>query len=172
LIKDDIIAITSWGQNKNVSGIEISSNLGAVEIYNGNDKSAIRLDNENIRILGTGDIILGGKTSGDKYFGYDANSKLTFISTGEKGEIQIESSNGKNVVHISDGGGIKFYSKENGFPIGIDVTASAKNIQLYFDDSTIRLEKDNIDIETSGDINITSKNGNVNIKGKKVKVNE
>jgi hypothetical protein len=68
--------------------------------------------------------------------------------------------------------GIKIHSKDKGFPIGIDVTASAKNIQLYLDDSIILLEKDNIDIETSGDINITSKNGNVNIKGKKVKVNE
>ncbi len=68
--------------------------------------------------------------------------------------------------------GIKIYSEGKGFPIGIDVSADRKIIQLYHGDSKIRVEEDNIDIEASGDINITSKNGNVNIKGKKVKVNE
>jgi len=36
----------------------------------------------------------------------------------------------------------------------------------------IQLQNNNVDITTPGDINITSTNGNVNIKGKKVNLNE
>lgn len=38
--------------------------------------------------------------------------------------------------------------------------------------SSIKLEKKKLEIDLEGHINITSKNGNVNISGKKVNLNE
>ncbi len=38
--------------------------------------------------------------------------------------------------------------------------------------SSIKLEKNSLEIDVVGDINITSKNDNVNINGKKVNLNE
>ena len=50
--------------------------------------------------------------------------------------------------------------------------AKDKFVQLRKGNSKITMEDDDITFEAEGDINITSKNGNVNINGKKVNLNE
>jgi len=148
------------------------------------DESVIKLENENIEIEAKGDIRLG--PTKDKYLGY--NSK--------EDEIQIHQSGstisfgqvfeGKTLV----GSGVKIQGKNNGPRLFV----SEKNIRLQIPsqkgsyditldpskgflglrcgESYVILEKDNIDIEAKGNISINSLNGNVNINGKKVNLNE
>jgi hypothetical protein len=148
------------------------------------DESEIKLEKDDIRITTKGDIQIG--PSKDKYLGY--NSK--------EDEIQIHQSGstisfgqvfeGKTLV----GTGVKIQGKNNGPRLFV----SEKNIRLQIPsqkgsyditldptkgflglrcgESYVILEKDNIDIEAKGDININSLNGNVNINGKKVNLNE
>ena len=148
------------------------------------DESEIKLKGDNIDIKAKGDIRLG--PTKDKYLGY--NSK--------EDEIQIHQSgstisfgqvfNGKTLI----GNGVKIQGKNNGPRLFVteknirlqipsqkgsyDITLDPSKgfLGLRCGESYVILEKDNIDIEAKGNISINSLNGNVNINGKKVNLNE
>jgi len=141
------------------------------------DGASLELKKNTMKGYSNGDISFGkGKSS---YFGYNSSEKLTYmwaIGKGEKVQIKgdkllIESSNGKNIISISDEV-IEIDGSSKGSNFGISVGLNDQSVDIFTDQSLVRLKKDIIDIEADGDININSTNGNVNISGQKVKVNE
>ena len=81
------------------------------------------------------------------------------------------------LISKTDGPQLAVYDKmiSLGVPgkdLGLQVNLDKEKIVLKQGQSKINLEKNNLEIEVVGDINITSKNGNVNINGKKVSLNE
>ena len=56
--------------------------------------------------------------------------------------------------------------------IHLQINFGEKMIGMKQGQSYIKLKKNKLDINVEGDINITSKNGSVNINGKKVNLNE
>ena len=148
------------------------------------DESIIKLEKENIDIRAKGDIRLG--PTKDKYLGY--NSKEDEIQIRQSGSTISfgECYDGKTLV----GTGVKIQGKNNGPRLFVteknirlqipsqkgsyDITLDPSTgfLGLKCGDSYVILEKDNIDIEAKGDISINSLNGNVNINGKKVNLNE
>jgi hypothetical protein len=149
------------------------------------EKSVINLEGKNIEIESKGDIRF--TINNDKEFGYSAKRDFIFLyhnkayitvgtQTSPKGKnyigVSINSPNG-NEFRISDEGILAGVpgkiGPEDDYKISI---AKDKFVQLRKGKSIIKMEGDNIKIEAVGDINITSKNGNVNINGKKVSLNE
>jgi len=148
-------------------------------------KSIIKLDKDDINIEAKGNISI--KVDQDREFGYDAQEDYIYLAnkeaslvvgttTGVGGKkepgILLKSPNG-NILSISDKGffaGVPGKSgPEDDYKISI---GKDKFVFLQKGESIIKLDKDDINIEAKGDINITSKNGNVNINGKKVNLNE
>ena len=148
-------------------------------------KSIIKLDKDDINIEAKGNISI--KVDQDREFGYDAQEDYIYLThkgaslvvgttTGVGGKkepgILLKSPNG-NILSISDEGffaGVPGKSGPEGdykISIGKD-----KFVFLQKGESIIKLDKDDINIEAKGDINIKSLNGNVNINGKKVNLNE
>ena len=56
--------------------------------------------------------------------------------------------------------------------IHLQINFDKEMIGMKQGQSSIKLEKNSLEICVVGDINITSNNGNVNINGKKVNLNE
>jgi hypothetical protein len=148
------------------------------------DESIIKFTGDNIDIEAKGDIRLG--PTKDKYLGY--SSKEDEIQIHQAGSTISfgECYDGKTLV----GNGIKIQGKNNGPRLFVteknirmqipsqkgsyDITLDPSGgfLGLRCGESFVILEKDNIDIKAKGDINIKSLNGNVNINGKKVSLNE
>ncbi len=162
------------------NAIKIDGNT--VQIIAG--QSVVVLDNNSINIETKGDISIGrfnNKMIGvdiqkdNIYLKHKGASLLvgTTIIGGKKGPGILLMSPNNTQVAISDigfGAGVPGKKgKEDDYRIAI---YKDKSVLLQKGKSLIKLEKDNIDIEAIGDINIASKNGNVNINGKKVNLNE
>jgi len=147
------------------------------------DESVIKLENENIDIEAKGNIKIG--PSDEKNFGYHKSEDYIYMLNKDSrvvvgpllnkaGKFQ---SNGIMLISKTDGPQISLEDNR----ISLGVPGKDLSLQLNLDkdmvglkqgQSTIKLEKNNLKIDVVGDINITSKNGNVNINGKKVNLNE
>jgi hypothetical protein len=146
------------------------------------DESVIKLEKENIDIEAKGDIKIG--PSDEKNFGYNKSvDKIYMLNQDSRvivGPLERDGkflSNGIMLIAKTDGPQLAVYDKM----ISLGVPGKDLTLQLNLDkemigmkqgQSTIKLEKNKLEIEVVGDINITSKNGNVNINGKKVNLNE
>lgn len=149
-ITDNDISMNSSGQNNNTSGFLLSSKLGGGQMFNiyGNNKSLIELDKGKIGVQGAGDINIEGK------------------------KLKMENASGKCEIILSEEDIHIVCTPSNGPVFGVLFSSSSQSISINTNDASIILAKDVIHFEAESDINITSKNGNVNIKGNKVKVNE
>ena len=86
-------------------------------------------------------------------------------------------SNGIMLISKTDGPHISIEDKRisisaPGKDLGLQVNLDKEKVIMAQGQSKVSLEKNKLEIEVVGDINITSKNGNVNINGKKVNLNE
>ena len=162
--------------------MSIAPHKDFIKITKGN--SVINLEKDNLNIEAIGDIRVG--PTKDKYLGY--NSKEDEIQIHQAGSTISfgECYDGKTLV----GNGVKIQGKNNGPRLFVteknirlqipsqkgsyDITLDPSSgfLGLRCGESYVILEKDNIDIEAKGNINIKSLNGNVNINGKKVSLNE
>ena len=129
------------------------------------------------------DIWLG--STNERHLGYDSKKNLTYLdnddakvvlgdiatSGGKEHGILIESKYGDSEVFITDKR-IEITGTGSDGDYSLDIWPDKKYVRISQGKSFVQLIKDNIEVEAQGDINITSKNGNVNIKGKKVNLNE
>jgi hypothetical protein len=147
-IKDDWILLHSYDKNNSPLGLGIDPSLGKVEILNGGYSTNIILTKEDISIDGKNEIDIEGKI-------------ITMVDESGKCKIRMAEDDIQIICAPSKG------------PVfGVSFSPSTQSININTHDASINLTKEVIHFEAKGDINITSKNGNVNIKGKKVKVNE
>ncbi len=139
-----------------------------------NHSSTITLKKNDIDIVAKGDIRIGptGKT-----FGYSKNGDFIYMENGDS-RIYL----GKLAGNIS-GNGISLQGKMNGPMLSVSenmilLETPDSKYKLFIDpanqlvgmkqgQSQITIKNDKIEIEALGDINITSKNGKVNINGKR-----
>lgn len=146
-------------------------------------ESVIKLENENIDIEAKGDIEVG--PSDEKNFGYRKSEDYIYMLNKDS-RIVVGPLNDNAGKYL--GNGIMLIGKTDGPQLAvrdekITLAIPNKNYKLFLDptkelvglrqdQSSILLKKNNLEIDVQGDINITSKNGNVNINGKKVNLNE
>ena len=140
----------------------------------------IELINENSKIiLKDGNIEI--KVADDKSFGYDKKSDLLYMKN--KGVSmhmgKLNDDKGKFLDYgtfFRTNSGVQFTIRDEGISgwvpsnngsYSFKLAAKKKYVELKKDNSILRMEGDDISIEAPGDINITSKNGKVNINGKR-----
>jgi len=161
------------GNENGTTLIEIENNGPSIELTKKNmnlrnELTQFSMDFDKIKAVCDGDITFGNTS--ENYFGYDVDKNETFLKG--NGAIHMESSNGKCEINMKEKG-IEIICKPLKGPIfGISFYPQLQSIDIDAGDASVILAKDEIHFIAEGDINITSKNGNVNIKGKKVKVNE
>jgi len=193
--KDVLDNLESFSRMIKNNGISIDGNK--VTLQSG--QSTITLQNNNINISSNGDIVMGTPTksfvhiqkdgniiigpNNEKNLGYDKTEDLIYmlhngsrVTLGKGGTSKrqgirlISKTGGPRLSVYQEGIIITVPDKQGDYKISM---APSKNyIKISKDESVIKLENENINIEAKGDINITSKNGNVNINGKKVSLNE
>jgi hypothetical protein len=145
-----------------------------------NKNSTIDLKENNIDIKTKGDIKIGppGRTLGyskkldNMYMQYD-DSKIylgqfgdsTGKSIGKRGILVEGKKNGPHLAVWEDRITLVVPSKDGDYKLFIDPVNQLVGMKKGHSEITIK--KDNINIEALGDINITSKNGKVNINGKR-----
>jgi hypothetical protein len=131
-----------------------------------------------------GDIAIA--PSHDKRIGYQKKEDFIFmLNNGSRvflGEAEFSPFGKSQGIHvISKDLGPKLSVNHNGIVLRIQrkqgefcivMSADKDYINISKGESVITLEKENIDIQAKGDINLKSINGNVNIDGKKISLNE
>jgi hypothetical protein len=147
-IDDDWIALNSRDKNNYSLGLDITPSFGKVEITNGGGRANITLNKEDISIDGKNEIDIEGKI-------------LTMVNASGKCKMIMAEED----IHI-------VCASSKGPVFGVQFSSSTQSIAFNTVDASFIIANDVIHFNAEGDINITSKNGNVNIKGKKVKVNE
>jgi len=148
-ITDDMVSLNAWDKNKRMVGLDIMPSSGRVDITTGGGNRAnISLEQEDIFMNSENEISFEGKILKM----VNASGKCKIIM--RENDIQIVCTPSKGPI------------------IGISFNPSVQSIDIDAGDASIILAKDEIHFFAEGDINITSKNGNVNIEGKKVRVNE
>lgn len=148
-------------------------------------KSELVFEKDNVKLQVDGDIQIG--PSSNKYIGYKADEDRFYIHHSNS-ELFLGPIYDKQQKLFASG--IYLRGKSDGPYLTVnernlrlvapmksglyDITIDPENNMLGINcgKSFIVIEKDNIKIDAPGDINITSTNGNVNIKGKKVSLNE
>ncbi len=141
--------------------------------------ASITLKDDKVEIETPGDIQIGnGK---DIRFGYNKEKDYIYMVNGgiklnfgkhanADGTLHygvfIETESDGNTVHISDEGVGAWVSSDDG-EYSLKLASKKKFVELKKGNSKIRFEGDDISIEAEGNINITSKNGKVNINGKR-----
>lgn len=169
------------GMDKNLVGLTSDRKI----LIEHNSGSELSFEKNNVTLKVSGDIKIG--PSGDRYIGYKSNEDRFYIHhSGSEiflGQIYDKQSkpfaNGVYLRGKSDGPYITVNERNIRLTARVknrlyDITIDPENelVGLNCGKSFIVIEKDKIKMDTSGDINITSTNGNVNIKGKKVSLNE
>lgn len=146
-------------------------------------KSSIMMENDDITFEAEGYMVFS--IDKDKEFGYSPKKDLIYLIH-NKAHITVgtQTSSGKNYSGVSlfSPNKNQVVINDEGILAGIPGKTSSdeyriqlskdKYVLLQKGSSTIKMEKDDINIEANGDININSLNGNVNINGKKVNLNE
>jgi hypothetical protein len=98
--------------------------------------------------------------------------KTNVLGGKKKPGVLMKSPNG-NMIQVLDDGFLAGVPGKSGSKDDYKITIiKDRGIMLRKGESKINLFKNDISIEAVGDINITSKNGNVNINGMKVSLNE
>ncbi len=145
-------------------------------------KSELIFEKDNVKLQVESGVEIG--PSDKKNFGYRKSEDLLYMLNQDSrvtvGPVHRGGkfvSNGIMLISKTDGPQISVYDKV----ISLGIPGKDLLLQLNLDkdmigmmqgQSKIKLEKNKLEIDVVGDINITSKNGNVNINGKKVNLNE
>jgi len=148
-------------------------------------KSKITMEDDDITFEAEGYMVFS--IDKDKEFGYSPKKDLIYLIH-NKAYISVgtqTSPKGKNYigVAINSPNGNELIISDEGFLAGVPgktgpeedykiVIAKDKYLMLKKGKTILKLVDDKIQMEAVGDISITSKNGNVNINGKKVSLNE
>lgn len=167
--------LSSFIRKINNNGITIDGN----KILIAAGQSVIKLENNKISIETPGEIQIGN--SSDINFGYDKKSDALYMKN--KGVSmhmgKLNDDKGKFLDYgtfFRTNSGVQFTIRDEGISgwvpsnngsYSFKLAAKKKYVELKKDNSIIRFEGDDISIEAPGDINITSKNGKVNINGKR-----
>ena len=135
------------------------------------DKTMLELSSSNIKLGISQDIAFQYDHDLDLVSLRHKFAHLSVGKTSKGGEhgILIQSSKNYNSIGVFDRGIIIGAGNQNDAP---RIILEPEQIKMKKGESIVQLTNTGLLIESSGDINISSKNGNVNIKGKKVKVNE
>jgi hypothetical protein len=149
-------------------------------------QSLFIVDKGAINIMADADISIG-KLNNTQMIGIDAKQDKVYLKhegvSLTMGKIELYGGKKQPGILITTPNKNMLQIVEDGFLAGIpgktgtqgDYKISMlkdKNVTLRKGDSFIKMEKDDINIEAKGNINIKSLNGNVNINGKKVNLNE
>ncbi len=167
--------------------VNVSNHEGL--LANSKTKTSIVWDEDEIKLTVNNNFSMGmDKKLGSVYMTHNGSNIVVgdFISKGNIKHHGIEmynqhTSNKTSEFHLTNDGirltsinvplSISYLGKNNEY-YGLELRPSKDLIRLMKGKSIIKFEKDKIEFKADGDINITSKNGNVIINGKKVKVNE
>ena len=137
------------------------------------DKQEFLLDKKDIILAANNDVKFVYNSDRDLLSMYNKNAQVTVgkvpYSNKHLDGVLIMSPKNANVIVVADKQ-ILIGSREEGKISRINVDADYVNLERG--ESIVKLRDNELIIESLGDINITSKNGNVNIRGNKVKVNE
>ena len=147
------------------------------------NESIIKLEKEDIDIEAKGDIKIG--PSDEKNFGYRKSEDYIYMINKDSRVIvgplldKAGKFKGNGINLISKTGGASVSIEDYrislgavGKDLGLQVNFDKEKIVMKQGQSTFSLGKNKLEIDVVGDINITSKNGNVNINGKKVNLNK
>ena len=145
-------------------------------------KSELIFEKDNVKLQVESDVKIG--PSDERNFGYSKSDDYVYMLNQDSrvvvGPISRDGkflSNGIMLISKTDGPQLAVYDKmiSLGVPgkdLGIQINLDKGKVVMKQGQSKIQLEKNKLEIDVVGDINITSKNGNVNINGKKVNLNE
>jgi hypothetical protein len=172
---DELENLSSFIRKINNNGITIDGN----KILISAGQSVVKLENNKISIETPGEIQIGN--SSDINFGYDKkNDALYMKNKGVSMHMgKLNDDKGKFLDYgtfFRTNSGVQFTIRDEGISgwvpsnngsYSFKLAAKKKYVELKKDNSIIRFEGDDISIEAPGDINITSKNGKVNINGKR-----
>jgi hypothetical protein len=141
----------------------------------------VSVGNDQFSVSTNGIIKLGDKQ--DTYISYDPNMDLAYLKNGDahvsvgntyqdgtRWGVLIQADTDKHNINISEIAIIIGSKEIDGYRL--NMIPNKDLVELTKGKSKLIFNKNNIKIEAVGDINITSKNGNVNINGKKVNLNE
>jgi hypothetical protein len=145
-----------------------------------NESSKIKLKDDKITIEAKGDITIG--PSPDKTLGYVKDEDYIYMAHKDSriylGELTHDGKSVGNGIHLlSKSNGPRIEIMKDKIALGVPskdseyyqilVDPTKQIVGLWQGQSKVIIKKDNIEIEALGDINITSKNGKVNINGKR-----
>jgi hypothetical protein len=195
--KDILDNLELFSRSIKNNGISIDGNKITLE----SGSTSLNLLKDEISILSDGELVMGtpnysirfykdgsfviGDNNGDRRLGYSKSVDKMYMLYNETG-LKIGTFKDKTGKNESNGimllgpkkDGSKVYISDK----RIHLSIRNKELALELNDkkgfiikqgqSEILLANNKLSIDVDGDINITSKNGNVNIKGKKVNLNE
>jgi len=160
--------------------LELKPEKGIFKITKG--KSELIFEKNNVKLQVESNVEIG--PSDEKNFGYRKSEDLLYMLNKDSrvtvGPLHRDGkfiSNGIMLISKTDGPQLSVYDKviSLGVPekdLTLQINLDKEMIGMKQGQSTVKLEKNKLEIEVVGDINITSKKGNVNINGKKVNLNE
>ena len=179
VMTDKVLSIATVGKDGEYR-LELKPEKGIFKITKG--KSELIFEKDNVKLQVESDVEIG--PSDKKNFGYrksedllymlNKDSKVTVGPVYRGGKFV---SNGIMLISKTDGPQLSVYDKviSMGVPgkdLLLQINLDKEMIGMKQGQSTIKLEKNKLEIKVEGDINITSKNGTVNINGKKVNLNK
>jgi hypothetical protein len=180
--KDLLYNLETFARFVKQNGIKIDDNNVLISA----GQSLVIVDKGAINIESNSDISIG-KLNNTQMIGIDAQQDYVYLknkgATMIMGKIALYSGKKQPGILITTPNKNMLQVVEDGFLAGIpgkpgshgDYKISMlkdKFVMLQKGESLIKMEKDDINIEAKGNINIKSLNGNVNINGKKVNLNE
>ncbi len=180
---EDVLSNLKVFQRKvQLNGIYLDDKI--VGIFANN--SRLDMTNDNVKLSSGGDIEIGPNTN--KAFGYNKSEDYIYmyhngarIILGEQSFTSGKKSPGMRLVSKTGGDPPQIYIVEDGILLSaqnkkgefrISMAPNKDYIKIIKGESVINMENENIGIVAKGDISIKSLNGNVNINGKKVNLNE
>lgn len=131
------------------------------------DGASLELKKNTMKGYSNGDISFGkGKSS---YFGYDSDSKTTFMRGVKNGNVFIRSKSGDNYIRITDDMVSLDTEDKNKRTIGLSLTPSSGRVDIYSggNRANIWLEQEDIFMSCENEISFKGKNLQmVNASGK------
>lgn len=171
--KDILENLDSFTRKIKNNGITIDGN----KIKLSTDKSTLELEKDKMTLGASSDVYFEYEYKRDLIIMKNKSQYVVIGKLGDKGKegetVNINGgSDGKKYLTLQDKGialGVRD-TKYGHLQFGIILKTGG--IFMMQGKNLIGLNKNKITIRAQGDINITSENGNVNIKGKKVNLNE
>jgi len=171
--KDVLENLDSFTRKIKNNGITINGN----KIKLSTDKSSLELGKDMMTLGASSDVFFEYDHKRDLIAMKNKSQYIVIGKLGDKGK-EVETvhisggSKGKQMLVIEDEAIVLGVRGLKDGPLQFEIRPKIGAIHMGQGQCLIQLQNNNVDITTPGDINITSTNGNVNIKGKKVNLNE